>query len=297
MPANSLISVIIPCFQQGQFLEQALDSILKQKYSNWECLIIDDGSTDNTSGIGEKWAGKNSRFRYFFKTNEGVSAARNFGLSKSKGEYVQFLDADDYLLPNKLSSGYTVLSKNPDAEVVISNFSMFKEDPGKPLRPYCELKQEFFNLESIMYDWNFTFSIPIHCGFFRKKVFDKIIFPEQLSAQEDWLVWVEIFRSHKDAVFIDEPLVLYRIHPASRMQSKDIQNDQIKAMELLRIKLSSEEYQKFTEAIIKRYLKRSEALKRELILLKKKDYVAFGNFMRRVFTKFGLGVWAKQHFP
>ncbi len=92
-----MISVIIPVYNAEKYLDECLVSVEKQTYRNFECIMIDDGSTDGSAEIAKSYALRDSRFRYFYQDNAGVSAARNQGLDKAKGRYVTFLDADDSL--------------------------------------------------------------------------------------------------------------------------------------------------------------------------------------------------------
>jgi glycosyltransferase involved in cell wall biosynthesis len=114
MAAEPLVSVIIPCYNYGRYLGDALDSIAAQTYSHWECLVVDDGSTDNTSDVGMQYAEKDSRFSYIYQQNGGVSSARNTALNKAKGKYIQLLDADDMLEPDKLQLQVSLLEENQE---------------------------------------------------------------------------------------------------------------------------------------------------------------------------------------
>ena len=96
------ISIIVPCYNQSQFLDACLHSVFTQSHSNWECIIVNDGSTDRTEEISLAWCKKDDRFFYNRKENGGLSSARNIGLEASKGNYIQFLDADDLLDVKKL---------------------------------------------------------------------------------------------------------------------------------------------------------------------------------------------------
>ena len=102
MKFTPLISVIIPAYNAEQFLDETLESVLSQTYENWECIIVNDGSTDNTESIAKKWCEKDARFCYFYKENSGVSDTRNLGIKEARGEYIAFLDADDLYMPNFL---------------------------------------------------------------------------------------------------------------------------------------------------------------------------------------------------
>lgn len=99
-----LVSIIIPVFNAEPFLDETLRSVLHQTYENWECILINDGSTDNSWSILEKWARNNPKIKIFSKENEGASKARNFGIRHAKGEYIAFLDSDDLWLPIHLST-------------------------------------------------------------------------------------------------------------------------------------------------------------------------------------------------
>ncbi|MFV8358229.1 glycosyltransferase family 2 protein, partial [Flavobacterium sp. XS1P32] len=90
---NPQVSIIVPCFNQAQYLSEALKSVLEQTYENWECIIVNDGSPDDTKQIAQKWVEKDSRFKYIFKENGGLSSARNEGINYAKGTFILPLDA------------------------------------------------------------------------------------------------------------------------------------------------------------------------------------------------------------
>ena len=94
---NELISIIVPIYNVENYLRQCLDSIMNQTYRNFECLLINDGSSDNSEDICREYVSKDSRFRYFEKENGGVSSARNLGIECSGGAYITFIDADDWV--------------------------------------------------------------------------------------------------------------------------------------------------------------------------------------------------------
>lgn len=102
---NTLVSIIIPTFNRGHLIGETLDSILDQTYNNWECIIVDDGSTDNTKEVIEEYLKKDSRFLYYHRPKDrlpGGNAARNFGFEVSKGEFIQWFDSDDLMKTNYL---------------------------------------------------------------------------------------------------------------------------------------------------------------------------------------------------
>ncbi len=108
MNNGNLVSVIITSYNQGRYLNDSIGSLLNQSYKDWECIIINDGSEDDTEKIALEYCGKDSRFSYQFQINQGVSAARNSGVYMAKGDFIQFLDADDYLHSGKFSHQISV---------------------------------------------------------------------------------------------------------------------------------------------------------------------------------------------
>ena len=98
-----LVSIIVTCFNQERYLEKSVKSVLSQTFTDLECLIVDDGSSDRTREVAEHLMTIDSRVKYFHKENGGVSSARNFGFRQAQGEWIQFLDADDWIDKNKTS--------------------------------------------------------------------------------------------------------------------------------------------------------------------------------------------------
>lgn len=295
---NKLITIIIPCYNQAQYLDEALQSVLNQTCTKWECLIINDGSYDNTEETAKIWEKRDNRFQYYFKENGGVSSARNFGLEKAKGTYIQFLDADDVLDKNKLelSLNQLNLAENIKVKMVISNFSMFTVNPNKTTIPYCNLNAQLFNFENLLYQWNETFSIPIHCGFFETSIFESIRFPENLTAQEDWIIWVNLFKNGNKAIFINKPLALYRRNVTSRTMAKEMHSDQIKAYEYFKNSLSEAEFHKLSIILISRYYKSANYFKGKLNNIKQTNTYKFGYLFKKVLYKLGILKPAKYLF-
>ena len=113
-----MISIIIPVYNTAPYLDQCIQSVVEQNYKDWECILVDDGSTDNSGTICDKWAGNDSRIRVLHQANPGVSAARNHGIDKSKEDYICFIDSDDWVTANYLSDMLSGLEdKNIDMVV------------------------------------------------------------------------------------------------------------------------------------------------------------------------------------
>lgn len=97
-----MISIIIPVYNTAKYLDQCLESVIAQSYTDWECIVVDDGSTDNSGELCDNWGERDNRFVIIHQKNQGVSAARNHGLEKSKGEFICFIDSDDWVEPDYL---------------------------------------------------------------------------------------------------------------------------------------------------------------------------------------------------
>jgi glycosyltransferase involved in cell wall biosynthesis len=282
------ISIIIPCYNQGQYLDETLQSVLEQTYSNWECIIVNDGSPDETEIVSQKWAAKDPRFNYLYKKNGGLSSARNAGLEIAIGDFIQFLDADDYLDCTKLELSINAVTYNNQYDIVITNFRMFESIPAQSSLPYCTLTNDLFNFDDIVYKWEESFTIPIHCGLFQITLFTNFRFPEQLKAKEDWIMWIALYKNNCSTLFIDKPLALYRKNPNSMTQSMDMLGDFIKAYEYLKAHLSAEQYQKLTLVLLTRYYKSAVNFKAKLNEIKTKNTYFAGDFIKKSLRKLGL---------
>jgi glycosyltransferase involved in cell wall biosynthesis len=129
MKTNPLISIIIPTYNRAHLISETLDSVLAQTYQNWECIIVDDGSSDHTEEVVGTYAKKDSRFNYYQRPNvhlPGGNGARNFGFKMSQGKYIQWFDSDDLMVPEKLSLFINNYSK--ENEVVFSGHSVFNNN-------------------------------------------------------------------------------------------------------------------------------------------------------------------------
>lgn len=120
------ISIIVPIYNVEKYLLECLDSISKQTFSDWECLLIDDGSPDNSGAICDQYAKTDGRFRAFHKPNGGVSSARNYGLEKAQGEWVTFIDSDDFISPTFLEGLYAPISRGEQLDFVHGGCSNWK---------------------------------------------------------------------------------------------------------------------------------------------------------------------------
>ena len=119
-----LISVMMPTYNNAKYIKQAIESIYAQNYDNIEIIVVDDGSTDNTKEIVQQY----KDIKYFYIEHKGIPFARNTALEKSTGEYIAFLDSDDYWLPNKLNTQIQYFKDHPDCEIVFTKYENFFEN-------------------------------------------------------------------------------------------------------------------------------------------------------------------------
>ena len=219
-----LISVIIPCYQQGQYLSDAVTSVLEQTYGNWECIIVNDGSSDNTEAVSNEWCTKDQRIKYLHKENGGLSSARNAGLREAKGSYVQFLDADDMIDRNKFLVQLKALETALPNTVAISDHVMIHDGSNQLNMPrYTSpvLSETGFKKEVIT-EWEFRRSIPCHNFLIPKKLIDehRLSFYEKLSTHEDWVFWCQLLFFAPGVCYQMEKLAKYRIRDNSMTSDK-----------------------------------------------------------------------------
>ena len=176
---NELVSIIIPIYNYGHFLAEAIDSVINQTYRPIEVIVVDDGSTDNTANIATSYPD----VQYIYQPNQGVSVARNTGISKARGKFIAFLDADDIWLPDKLKIQIRNLEENPDIGYNICKMRIF-------IVP--EADQNPWALSSLYMDEQIGYTTLVTT----KSVFEKVgDFDARYKAEEDF----DWFTRAKDA--------------------------------------------------------------------------------------------------
>lgn len=189
-----LVSVIIPAYNYSHYLPFTIDSVVEQTLSDWECLIIDDGSTDNTKDVAEKYTVADRRIKYFYKANGGLSSARNYGLQMAKGKYVIFLDADDMLEKNNLKHLSEFLENQNGNNAVFGKFVKFYDD-GTSEYPWY---QEYNYREGLQTDFHSRLveknSLPPCAPLSPLSIIKEhnLTFDESLTSYEDWDFWLKL---------------------------------------------------------------------------------------------------------
>lgn len=214
MGEQALVSVIITCYNQEQFIGEAIGSIIKQTYPHWECLVIDDGSTDGTAAVCKELSKVDQRVQYIHQENNGVSAARNKGFSLSTGTFIQFLDGDDFLMPDKLQLQVEFMLLNPQYGVTYSNHQHYWQGANSYAQYAFEVVDEQ-PLQQLLFGYDRGVSIPIHTAVLRRTIWPahELPFPADYKHRyEDWVFWVLIAIKGTRFHFIDKNLAVYRMH-------------------------------------------------------------------------------------
>ena len=208
MKFTPLISVVIPAYNAEQFLDETLESVLSQTYENWECIIVNDGSTDNTESIAKKWCEKDARFRYFYKENSGASDTRNLGIKKARGEYIAFLDADDLYMPNFLEICLENLVEK-DVDLVAPKMLEFWDVQNEVIEDEDKKDYLYSGKEGIaLFLHSNRITMALLC---KKSVMDEVGGFTWHKKAEDLHCWLKVLFAGYKIYRIDETLLLYRL--------------------------------------------------------------------------------------
>lgn len=218
--SSELISVIVPVYNVENYIAKCINSLLEQTYSNFEVIVVDDGSTDKSISIVKSMTDKDSRFKIVTKSNGGLSSARNFGVNESKGDYIAFLDSDDYFSSSFLSKMLESKLKY-NADITVCQFDLVTEEGiilevrGNYKLNYLTGYQAFLdNLQGI----SITSGAPNKL--YSRGIVEKYPFPEGLL-YEDRATMYKMFLDSKVVSFVNEPLFHYLQRPGSIMNSFD----------------------------------------------------------------------------
>ena len=217
-PFRNLISIITPVYNMGEYISETIESVLNQTYKNFELILVDDGSTDNTKTEIQKYL-PDTRIKYFRCNHKGPSAARNTGIKHSNGEFVAFLDGDDYWEPSKLEKQLHVFKKLNDVNVVYCKFhkvdcdGKLLPDSPQPLPPPINF------LKALLFS-NVVFGSSSSVMVRKNSLKDAGYFDEELYIGEDQDMWQRLAYSNKFHC-INEYLVYIRIHTKSAQANRE----------------------------------------------------------------------------
>lgn len=216
-----LVSVIIPTYNRDKYLNKAIESVLNQTYSNIEILVIDDGSKNN---YAEFICSKHSNCNYLFKNNGGLSSARNYGITHSKGEFIAFLDDDDFWESSKIEKQIKVLVENNDIDCVHSAAAVVDENDNLTGEIIGASKNKIHKRSGHVF-WNAlcVWVVKSPTPLIRKSVFkNNMLFDVEIKVGEDVDFYQRMFYRHK-VIYIDEPLAFYREYNNENRLSKQLE--------------------------------------------------------------------------
>lgn len=182
-------SVIVPTYNRATLIGDTLQSLLSQTFTSFEILVIDDGSTDNTKEVMERWAKRDERIRYFIKQNGERGAARNYGIERARGEYITFIDSDDVAYTGHLQYAYEFLKRKSWPECYAQAYEIKDKATGKVLIPARPVAAETANQDLLK--GNFLSCIGV---FVKKEILNELKFEEDrnFAGTEDWLLWLQL---------------------------------------------------------------------------------------------------------
>lgn len=226
MTVNLIISIIVPIYKVEAYLQRCIDSVLAQNFTDWEMILVDDGSPDRCPQICDEYASKDNRIRVIHKKNGGLVSARQAGFVQAKGEYIMHLDSDDWLMPNALTTlcNYAI---EGDYDIVRGCNRRVYDDGHFTLEGLDLPKGEtignvnyiskFLKGEIPTYLWGAIYKRTL----FSKELFDPII---GISTSEDWLTNIGIYKKVNKVLFVDDIVYCYYINSQSIMQTKVCSN-------------------------------------------------------------------------
>lgn len=214
--SKTLISIIVPIYNVENYLRQCLDSIMNQTYQNFECLLINDGSPDNSADICREYVSKDSRFRYFEKKNGGVSSARNLGIEHSKGQYITFIDSDDWVDSDYVETLYGELIKE-NADIAVSTYKRFEMGDNcwyvhafqrgydKKVFTNKKLMDDLLSLDGFDNSYRFVSGKLVH-----RNMLENIAFNVATLYGEDMEFWFKIYMVSDRVVYVNKETYNYR---------------------------------------------------------------------------------------
>lgn len=213
---TALVSIIIPTYNRAHLIGETLDSVLAQTYTNWECIVVDDGSEDNTDDVVTAYVKNDARFQYHQRPKDrpkGANACRNYGFELSKGKYINWFDSDDLMLPNKLMLQVDQLMTS-DLVMSVCQTTVFENHKKNILGLRNEKihSKDFFN-DFVTNDIKWLTQAPI---IKRDFIIEKsIVFDEQLMQSQERDFFIKILNVIDDYLVCEEALVLFRKHGES----------------------------------------------------------------------------------
>ena len=223
------ISIIVPIYNASKYLKKCLDSILAQSYTDWECILVDDGSTDDSGLICEDYSKLDARFKVIRKDNQGVSAARNTGIKESTGEWLYFCDADDEMLQDGLN--ILINLTNHGNDIIFGGYVECNEESETIATPLTKIQKELSKEEAIIELYQPSYSNYegyLWCKLFKANLIkdNGLFFAEDIYYNEDRLFIMNILsHSVNNIIYTSSPVYRYYWHPQSAFGNLEKQWD------------------------------------------------------------------------
>ncbi len=219
------VSVIIPIYNVELYISECIDSVLNQNFSHFEILLINDGSTDSSLAICEKYAKIDSRIKVYNKKNGGISSARNYGMDKAQGEYIIFLDSDDFWLNDNALEQLVAAADDTDADLVRGEYHEFKDGEICP-NNFTYQRKGSLSVESIseFLTNSITSGFFIWLYLFRRKSINKLRFDEEQKFQEDIEFTLRLFANPLKCVYLPFVFYAYRKRAQSLTTTINVNN-------------------------------------------------------------------------
>lgn len=235
MEKKPLISIIVPVYNVEKYIRRCVDSLINQTYKNLEIILIDDGSPDNSGAICDEYAKLDNRVKVIHKENGGVSSARNAGLDSASGEYIGFMDSDDYITPDMYEVLYNNMVDN-DADISMGIYAL-ENNKGEFISHYRYDVNEVFDkaqtIAEMLKQVKYTCSL---CDkLFSSKLVGDIRFDKDISHNEDLLFAYQLMKKSNKAVYISKPMYYYcnNEESASRVSFSDKNTTMLKAQTMV----------------------------------------------------------------
>ena len=244
---SSLVSIIIPVYNRANIIAETLESVINQTYENWECIIVDDGSTDNTVAVLNTYSEKDSRIKVYtrpFVKRKGASSCRNYGFYKSKGSFIQYLDSDDLISENKLEVQVGLLENSSHDVFCTCKWGFLKNDNTKQIISHLSVYNNFsdilFFLESLSTSKGY---MPIHNYMFHRDLISNVgVWNESIAVNDDGEFMSRVFIEATKVVFADDCHVFYRIQSnesLSNVNSNQKRHDLVASWKLIENNLNN----------------------------------------------------------
>lgn len=287
MKSDPLVSVIVTCYNQRQVITNSLRSVLEQTHRNIECVVVDDGSTDDSAEVIAEIAKADIRIRFIRNLNSGVSIARNTGFAAARGEFIQFLDGDDTLAPEKLERQLTHFQSDVSIDVSYTNHRHLIVEQDR-FETFVFEPIETYPLKQLLFGWHSGVSLPVHAPLYRRSIWasGESPYPYDYHGRcEDWIFLVLVAAKGVKFSHLNQVLCTYSVNGSCFTQDiTKLCTAFIQAAHYLESKLPAEGLDGFVESVIRRSLQSYHEAHKNEVLYASRNW-QLGNMMTRPFVR------------